>query len=189
MPVDEKKPRGNNWGGARPRAGRKTRPKRDTTGELLERIGPPPRLHPGKVEPGEHFARFASLFKVTQGARAGQPVELEAWERRFVDEALAVDEHGRRKVTRAGLLIPRKSGKTTLAALLGVYLVSPADGEQPCGRPGCGEPRTGRRAARPCSRILASADPVVADLSRPASARSSATRTAASSSACPASAA
>jgi Phage Terminase len=130
MAVDDAtNPKGTR-GGARPGAGRKPKPKRDRSAELEALIGPSPRKQPGVVAAGEHFARFCRLCRVTQGAHAGQPLELEDWERRFVDEALAVDSNGHRIFHKCVLVVPRKSGKTTLAGALGVYLCSPADAEQ-----------------------------------------------------------
>lgn len=55
---------------------------------------------------------------------------LEDWEREWADEALEVDPAtGLRVYRRAGLVIPRKNGKTTLASALALYCGGPADGE------------------------------------------------------------
>lgn len=86
------------------------------------------------VSPGEHLRRFAARFcrhtrAVPDGRELGSPFELESWEVELFDEALAVDEHGHRIYSFVVLVIPRKCGKTAIAALVALYLASPADGE------------------------------------------------------------
>lgn len=73
----------------------------------------------------DFFARYLTHAK---GALAGQPFELEPWQRDFVDEFYKVDAQGRR-LYRLGLLgVPRGNGKSPLAAGLGLYeLVSRRD--------------------------------------------------------------
>lgn len=76
------------------------------------------------------FCRYSQLGEVADGGPVlGDPFTLEEYEREFLGEALACDEHGRRVYKRAGLKIARKNRKTTLSAGLSLYFGSPADGE------------------------------------------------------------
>jgi phage terminase large subunit-like protein len=81
------------------------------------------------VSGGQHVADFLYAFcRHTKGRWAGRPLELEPWQREFVDEAFELDEHGRRIYTDVLLGVPRKNGKSTLASGCGLYLLV-ADGE------------------------------------------------------------
>lgn len=79
---------------------------------------------------GEHFASFCEAYcRHTKGRWVGEPLALEPWQREFVDEALRLDPETGRRVYRQVLLgVPRKNGKSTLAASLALYLAG-ADGE------------------------------------------------------------
>lgn len=78
---------------------------------------------------GRHVAAFAEAYcRHTKGRWAGQPVVFEPWQQEFIDAAFELDEHGRRKVTTALLGVPRKNGKSVLAATLALYMAG-ADGE------------------------------------------------------------
>jgi phage terminase large subunit-like protein len=78
---------------------------------------------------GKHVAAFAEAYcRHTKGRWAGQPVVFEPWQQEFIDAAFELDEHGRRKVTTALLGVPRKNGKSVLAATLALYMAG-ADGE------------------------------------------------------------
>lgn len=74
---------------------------------------------------GQRFARFAWEFiRQTKGRWAGQRLVLEPFQRDFVDELFEVDpETGLRIYHEALLGIPRKNGKSTLAAALSLYLL------------------------------------------------------------------
>jgi hypothetical protein len=110
---------------------------------VAERIGISPRvaaLRPDLadrfevVPPGEHVDRFLRHFcrhtrAVPDGPPLGSPFGLYPEQREFLDEALEVDEHGRRVYSRAAEVVPRKTGKTTKSAGLALYFGSPADGE------------------------------------------------------------
>lgn len=77
---------------------------------------------------GGRFERFCREFLVqTKGRWAGKPLVLEPWQRRLVAELLRT-EGGVRKYREALVGLPRKNGKSTLAAALSLYLLV-ADGE------------------------------------------------------------
>lgn len=80
---------------------------------------------------GARVAAFAHRFlRHTKGQWAGQPLDLEPWQRAFLEEAFEIDERtGLRKYTEVLLGIPRKNGKSTMAAGVGLYLLT-ADGEE-----------------------------------------------------------
>ena len=78
---------------------------------------------------GRHVAAFAEAYcRHTKGRWAGQPVVFEPWQQEFIDAAFELDENGRRRVTTALLGVPRKNGKSVLAATLALYMAG-ADGE------------------------------------------------------------
>lgn len=79
---------------------------------------------------GEHFSEFCRAYcRHTKGRWSGEPLDLEPWQREFIDEALRLDPETGRRVYRQVLLgVPRKNGKSTLAASLALYLAG-ADGE------------------------------------------------------------
>ncbi len=65
----------------------------------------------------------------TIGRWAGRPVTLQEWQREFIRQLLAVDdETGRRRYRWALLGVPKKNGKTELAAWLALYFLI-GDGE------------------------------------------------------------
>jgi phage terminase large subunit-like protein len=87
--------------------------------KLVEGRTPRPILN------GRDGAAIATFFSEhlthTKGPAAGQPFELEPWQRDFVDEFYRRDEEGRR-IYRLGVLgVPRGNGKSPLAAGLGLY--------------------------------------------------------------------
>lgn len=66
----------------------------------------------------------------TNGRWTGSPFVLQAWQKRLLYELFEVDPvTGLRRYRRALIGIPRKNGKTELAAALGLYLML-ADGEK-----------------------------------------------------------
>jgi len=79
---------------------------------------------------GPRFALFCEKFLIhTKGPFAGKPLILEDWQREFVNEALRYDPETGLRVYRSVVLgIPRKNGKSTLCAALGLYMCL-ADGE------------------------------------------------------------
>lgn len=68
---------------------------------------------------GERVARFAETYvRQTKGRWAGQPLTLERWQRDLLDELYLVDARGRRVYREALIGVPRKNGKSTLAATI-----------------------------------------------------------------------
>jgi phage terminase large subunit-like protein len=70
-------------------------------------------------------AFFARFVKHTQGDRAGQPLELLAWQRRMVRIVYGYRwlATGRRVIRRVYLFVARKNGKSTLAAGLALLML------------------------------------------------------------------
>lgn len=91
---------------------------------------PPTVARPG---PGQRFAHFAWRYiRQTKGRWAGQRLVLEEFQRAFADELFEVDpETGLRVYSEALLGIPRKAGKSTLAAALSLYLLVADDEASP----------------------------------------------------------
>ena len=64
---------------------------------------------------------FPAMFVHPKGPMIGQPFQLERWQAQFLREFYRRDRHGER-IYRTGLLsVPRGSGKTPIAAGLGLY--------------------------------------------------------------------
>lgn len=68
-------------------------------------------------------------IRQSKGRWAGQRLELEPFERALIHELFRTDSDGRRVYIEALLGLPRKNGKTTLLAAIGLYLLT-SDGEQ-----------------------------------------------------------
>jgi phage terminase large subunit-like protein len=78
---------------------------------------------------GGYFATYCEVrIRHTKGRWAGRPLVFEPWQRAFWNEALELDRDGRRVYQEVGLGIPRKNGKSTMAAAAGIYMLD-ADGE------------------------------------------------------------
>lgn len=72
----------------------------------------------------QHVINFASALKHTKGIQAGQPVVLEPFQVFFLCAIYGFRskrDHSRRMVTDVILFIPRKAGKSTLTAVIGLY--------------------------------------------------------------------
>jgi phage terminase large subunit-like protein len=77
----------------------------------------------------DHAVNFINLLKHTKGKWAGQTFNLRPWQETFVRDLFGtVDRRGLRQYRTAYLEIPRKQGKTSLAAALALYLLA-ADNE------------------------------------------------------------
>lgn len=79
---------------------------------------------------GPMVCRFIETFcRFTNGRWLGRPFRLQRWQRDLIYELFEVDEAtGLRRYRRALIGVPRKNGKTELAAALALYLAF-ADGE------------------------------------------------------------
>jgi phage terminase large subunit-like protein len=105
-----------------------TTPKRDRRGGWNAKI---PTRHDGPTRPpappSEPIAFINSLTH-TKGAFAGQTFNLRPWQRRIVRQLFKKRRDGRRQYRTCLLMLPRKNGKTELAAALALYGLL-ADGE------------------------------------------------------------
>ncbi len=69
---------------------------------------------------------FIEGLPITSGIFAGKKMRLRPWQREIVEAVYATDSEGRRMVRTALLTMPRKNGKTQLAAVLGLaHFVGP----------------------------------------------------------------
>ncbi|MCR4267089.1 terminase large subunit [Nitratireductor sp. ZSWI3] len=69
---------------------------------------------------------FIESLKITAGVHAGKPFKLRQWQREIIEAIYATGEDGRRTIRQALITIPRKNGKTALAAALALaHLVGP----------------------------------------------------------------
>ena len=59
----------------------------------------------------------------TKGAFAGQPFDLRLWQRRILEALFRTGPDGRRVYRQCLLMLPRKNGKTELAAALALYFL------------------------------------------------------------------
>jgi phage terminase large subunit-like protein len=70
--------------------------------------------------------RFIEALKITSGIFAGQQFKLRPWQREIIEAIYATDADGRRIKRQVLLTIPRKNGKTQLAAALALcHLIGP----------------------------------------------------------------
>lgn len=117
-------------------------PERDFLAELAELV-PPAHMTPppstAERAAGVHFSpahvirflRFARQFRHTKTRRwAGKPFELDLWQIVYVVGPVFgwLTRDGYRYHTTAFVEVPRKNGKSTLASVIGLYLLT-ADGE------------------------------------------------------------
>lgn len=77
----------------------------------------------------EHVVQFFGFLRHSKGEWAGQPFELEPWQQFILWSLFGWKrEDGLRRFRKAYIEVPRKNGKSTFAAGLGLYLLV-ADGE------------------------------------------------------------
>ncbi len=78
---------------------------------------------------GPLVARFASTYcRQSKGRWADQPLDFEPWQQDLVDAIFTLDENGKRVYQSILIGMPRKNGKSSLAAALALFLAG-ADGE------------------------------------------------------------
>lgn len=113
----------------------------------------------------DHFAEFARSHLVQSvDAWDGEPLEIEPWQVDTLGEALAFDDAGWPYWQSVVLILPRKNGKTTLLAGLGVYRLLTSDGSPEILLAASSDKQAGRlydAAATFCRR-----DPMLASLVR-----------------------
>jgi len=66
----------------------------------------------------ERVVAFIQSLKITSGIFAGKRFRLRPWQREIIEQIYATDRHGRRVMRQALITIPRKNGKSQLAAAL-----------------------------------------------------------------------
>jgi phage terminase large subunit-like protein len=79
---------------------------------------------------GDTVAKFSEDWIIqTKGRWAGQPLTVQDWQHSFLDELFLVYDDGERVYREALLGISRKNGKSTMSAMIALYLLL-ASGEQ-----------------------------------------------------------
>jgi phage terminase large subunit-like protein len=80
-------------------------------------------------EKAEHAVRFIRLLKHTKGVWYGKPFELLPWQDKIIRDVFGtVKEDGYRQYNTAYIEVPKKNGKSELAAAVALYLTC-GDGE------------------------------------------------------------
>jgi len=82
----------------------------------------------GKAAPPEDALRFINRLTHTKGAAAGETFQLRPWQTRIVKQIFKKRKDGLRQYRTVLLMLPRKNGKTELAAAIALYGLV-ADGE------------------------------------------------------------
>lgn len=81
------------------------------------------------VAQAERAVQFISLLKHTKGVWYGKPFELLPWQEKFIRDIFGtVKENGYRQYNTAYVEVPKKNGKSELAAAVALYLTC-GDGE------------------------------------------------------------
>jgi len=76
------------------------------------------------IDPGERAVRFVNALRHGKGQWAGQPFNLRPWQERIVRDIFGtLRPDGLRQYRTAWIEVPRKNGKTHLAAALALYLL------------------------------------------------------------------
>jgi hypothetical protein len=98
----------------------------------LARAGRPPGSvsAPDRATELDHFAWWTQTFLVQSADRwVGKPLKPEAWQRRFMAEALALDEEGLSYWQSVDLVVSRKNGKTAMLAAYVLYRLLNDEGQ------------------------------------------------------------
>jgi phage terminase large subunit-like protein len=75
---------------------------------------------------GKRVVVFCEFLPITSGLHAGKRLKLRPWQKEIVEAIYAVDRKRKRKVRTALISLPRKNGKTQLAAALALcHLLGP----------------------------------------------------------------
>ena len=89
--------------------------------DMAERKDAPYEFVPAKAE---HILKFVRFCKHVKGPDAGKPIDLQPFQVLFLAAIYGFRDradHSKRWVTDVILFVPRKSGKTTLASIVGLY--------------------------------------------------------------------
>lgn len=79
-----------------------------------------------KYSRAEKVIAFIEWLPITAGIHAGKKMVLREWQKEIIRAIYATDAEGKRPVRQAIITLPRKNGKTALAAALGLcHLVGP----------------------------------------------------------------
>lgn len=78
----------------------------------------------------ERVVRFIESLPITSGAHAGRKFKLRPWQREILAGIYRTDRRGRRIVRQALITMPRKQGKTQLAAALALAHLCGPEAEQ-----------------------------------------------------------
>jgi len=73
------------------------------------------------TNPADRAIAFINRLTHTKGKHALETFDLRPWQRKIVKQLFTVRKNGTRKYRTCLLMIPRKNGKTELAAALGLY--------------------------------------------------------------------
>lgn len=76
-----------------------------------------------KETPGARAIRLINLLTHTKGPFAGRSFALRPWQQRIVRKLFTTQKDGRRQYRQCLLMLPRKNGKTELAAALAIYFL------------------------------------------------------------------
>jgi phage terminase large subunit-like protein len=76
-----------------------------------------------KPSPAARAVRLINLLTHTKGPFAGQSFKLRPWQTRIVKRLFTTRKDGRRQYRTCLLMLPRKNGKTELAAALAIYFL------------------------------------------------------------------
>jgi phage terminase large subunit-like protein len=76
-----------------------------------------------RTAPGRRAVKLINQLTHTQGPAAGQPFDLRPWQVRIVKKLFTMRRDGLRQYRQCLLMLPRKNGKTELAAALAVYFL------------------------------------------------------------------
>src|SRR5262245_14234099 len=78
---------------------------------------------PRKETQATRAVRLMNQLTHTKGPFAGQPFQLRPWQVRIVKQLFRTRPDGRRQYRTSLLMLPRKNGKTELAAALAIYFL------------------------------------------------------------------
>jgi len=78
----------------------------------------------------ERVRAFIESLPITSGVHAGKPFKIRDWQWAIIEALYATDAEGRRRKRKALITIPRKNGKTQLAAALALAHLCGPEAEQ-----------------------------------------------------------